>query len=96
LKTLTIRISRSTHDLLRELARRSDRSMVQLVDEAVRDYQRKRFWDDYQASYTALKADSRAWAEYQEEVGAWEATIADGLEEPAHEPRTKRKPAVPR
>jgi predicted transcriptional regulator len=81
--SLTIRVSRSTHELLRDLAARSNVTMASLLDEAVRDLKRKRFWADYHASVTALKADPQAWADLQSEVAAWDNTLADGLEEPS-------------
>jgi hypothetical protein len=80
METLTIRVSRSTHAILRELAAKSDMTMTQVVDEAVRELRKKRFWADYHASYAALKADPDAWADLQEEAAAWDSTLADGLE----------------
>jgi hypothetical protein len=79
--TLTIRVSRSTHELLRELAARSDTTITAVVDEAVRELQRKRFWADYNAASEALRADPKAWADLQHEDSAWDQTLADGLQE---------------
>ena len=78
--SLTIRVSRSTHTLLRELAAKTNANMTAIVDEAVRDYQRKAFWADYQAAASALKAEPSAWADILEGVEAWDVTLADGLE----------------
>jgi hypothetical protein len=85
MKTLTIRVSRSTHAILRELAAESDVTMAQVVDEAARVLRKKRFWADYHASYAALKADPDAWADFQNEIAAWDVTLADGLEAPSEE-----------
>ena len=79
--SLTIRVSRSTHELLRELADKSDATITAVVDEAVRDLQRKKFWADFNAACEALQADPAAWADLRQEDAAWEATLADGLEE---------------
>ena len=82
--SLTIRVSRSTHDLLRDLAAESNTTMAGLVDEAVRELQRKRFWDEFDASITALEADPRGWEALQQEYALWEATLGDGLEDATH------------
>ncbi len=80
MESLTIRVSRSTHGLLRQLAARSGATMTEIVDRAVREYERARFWADYQAAYAAMEADPAGLADLQGEVNAWDATSADGLE----------------
>jgi hypothetical protein len=57
---MTIRISRSTHALLHELAMASGLTMSQVVDEAARELRNKRFWKVYHASYSALESDPDA------------------------------------
>ena len=52
-----------------------------MVDEAVRDLQRKKFWADFNAKCEAIQADPEARADLRQEDAAWEATLADGLEE---------------
>ncbi len=79
--SLTIRVSRSTHGLLRELADQTGDTMTDIVDRAVREYQRRQFWADYHAAYAALRADPSAWADLQGEVESWDSTSADGLED---------------
>jgi predicted transcriptional regulator len=94
-QSLTIRVSRSTHELLRELADRSNATITAVVDEAVRDLQRKKFWADFNAACEALQADPEAWAGLRQEDAAWEATLADGLDEeirPDERPRRRGKP----
>jgi hypothetical protein len=90
--SLTIRIGRSTHELLRGLADKSNETITALVDEAVRDLQRKRFWAEFNAECEALQADPASWAHLRDEDQAWEATLADGLEEerPTDEPQRGR------
>ena len=87
--SLTIRISRPTHELLRDLANKSNATITAVVDEAVRDLQRKKFWADFNATCEAIQADPVAWADLQREDAAWEETLADGLEE---EPRSNEHP----
>jgi hypothetical protein len=77
---LTIRVSRSTHVLQRNLATQSNSTITAVVDEAVRDLQRRKFWADSNAACGAIQADGAAWAGLWQEDVSWEATLADGLE----------------
>ena len=79
--SLTIRVSRSTHELLRGLADKSNATITAVVDEAVRDLQRKKFWADFNVACEALQADSVACSDLRREDAAWEETLADGLAE---------------
>jgi predicted transcriptional regulator len=88
MESLTIRVSRSTHGLLRELAEQTGDTMAEIVDRSVREYQRRRFWADYHAAYAAIQADPQARADLQGEVEGWDSTSADGLEDRANGPGT--------
>ena len=45
------------------------------------DLRRKRFFEELDAGYAALRADPEAWAAEELEVRAlWDNTLADGLE----------------
>jgi predicted transcriptional regulator len=95
--SLTIRVSRSTHELLRDLADKSNATITALVDEAVRDLQRKKFWADFNAACEAVQADPAAWADLRQEDAAWETTLADGLQEENQsdaQPRRRGKPGT--
>jgi predicted transcriptional regulator len=93
--SLTIRVSRSTHELLRDLADRSNATITAVVDEAVRDLQRKKFWADFNAACSAIQADPAAWADLRQEDAAWEATLADGLEEEQRSDEHRRRRGKP-
>jgi predicted transcriptional regulator len=82
--SLTIRVNRSTHDLLRKLAERESKPMSQIVEEAVRDLEERRFWAEYHAAYAALAAAPDAWADFHNERSAWDGTLTDGLEDALH------------
>lgn len=93
--SLTIRVSRSTHELLRDLADKSNATITAVVDEAVRDLQRKKFWADFNAACEAIQqADPEAWADLQREDAVWDSTLTDGLsdeEQQSHEQFSKRR-----
>jgi hypothetical protein len=77
----TIRVNKPTIDMVRELAAKSETTMTAIVEAAVREYRANQFWKEVEAGYAALRADPEAWAEYQEEIRAWDCTLADGLED---------------
>lgn len=93
--SLTIRVSRSTHELLRDLADKSNATITAIVEEAARDLHRKKFWADFNAACEAIqKADPEAWADLQREDAAWDSTLADGLsdeEQQSHDQSKKRR-----
>lgn len=55
--------------------------MQQVLDQALELYRRQRILEETNAAYAALRADPAAWAEVEAERRAWDATLADGLEE---------------
>jgi hypothetical protein len=81
---------------LRLLATETGKTMAQIVEEAIESYRRSRFWAEYNAAYAALRADPAAWEDYQREIKAWDATLADGLEPETDEQPTTRKRSKPR
>lgn len=76
-----VRISEQTHQTLRDMARAEHDSMQSVLDKAVEEYRRRRFLEDVNAAYAALREDPEAWKEVEEERSAWDATLGDGLPE---------------
>lgn len=74
-----VRISEQAHQALREIARAEDSSMQSVLDKAVEEYRRRRFLEEVNAAYAALREDPEAWKEVEEERSAWDATLGDGL-----------------
>ena len=58
-----VRISESTHATLRSLAAEGGETMQAVLDKAVEDYRRRRFWDQVEAAAGDLRKDSAAWQE---------------------------------
>ncbi len=76
----TIRINRRSHQVLRALARESHRSMQQVLDAAIERERRQAFFQGINDGYAKLRADPKAWAEYQAEFKVWDVTLMDGLD----------------
>jgi len=77
----TVRIDSSTHKMLQTLSAQTGRKMQEILGEAVELYRRKLLLDKANAAFAALKADSQAWKEEQEERAAWDVTLLDGLKD---------------
>ncbi len=76
----TVRISETSHHLLKELAEQTGQTMTQVLDKALDAYRRKLFFERLNAGYAELRADSEAWAEHLAERKLWDATLLDGLD----------------
>lgn len=78
-QSATVRISEQSHHRLRELAAQSGEPMQAVLDKALEQYRRQKFLEECSAAYAALQQDPLAWADYQEELAAWDVTLMDGL-----------------
>ncbi len=76
-----VRITGHTHQALREMAQAEHQSMQSVLKKAVEEYRRRRFLEDVNAGYAALRNDPEAWQEIQAERAEWE-TMSDGLPAP--------------
>lgn len=77
----TVRISAQAKEKLKKLAAETGRKMQTVLDEAIELYRRQRFLEEANAAFAALRADREGWAAEQAERAAWDATIADGLDD---------------
>jgi predicted transcriptional regulator len=77
----TIRVSEKARATLHELALLEGTPMAAVVEQAIEQYRRQRLFAAANADYLALRADPAAWRAYQDELAAWDVTLADGLEE---------------
>lgn len=76
----SVRISKQTHDALKDLAAREHRSLGDVLDEAIAQYRERQFWQDTREAYTRLREDPDAWQAYKDELAEWDATLMDGLD----------------
>ena len=84
----TVRVDERLHATLREIARDEKRSIGQVIEDAIKRYQKERFWAEFQEDYARLRADPVAWKDYQDEIALWDTLAGDGLEneEPYYSP----------
>jgi predicted transcriptional regulator len=77
----TIRIDDDVAAKLRELAKKENRAIGQVVGDAVDHYQKEKFWREVEASVARLRANPVAWQDYQEEIRFFEGGSMDGLQD---------------
>ncbi len=82
MSSATVRISPPVHEKLKRIAARSGVTLSHALEMAVESFRRQMLLEETNRAYAALRSDPERWAEEQEERAAWEATLADGLEEP--------------
>ena len=75
----TVRLSPDAYSALKQLAETSGDSMQDILGRAIEAYRREVFMQEANASYAALRHDPQAWADWQAELRAWDATLLDGL-----------------
>lgn len=75
-----VRVSESTHQLLRTLAAQAGESMQDVVERAVEHYRRKAFLEGLNNDFLNLQEDTAAWKDEEEERALWDNTVQDGLE----------------
>ena len=79
-QTATVRISEETHNLLRDMAAERDESMQAVLDKALEQYRRQRFWEDMKTAYAAIEREPEALAAEKREFALFEGTLMDGLD----------------
>ncbi|NOT48170.1 MAG: toxin-antitoxin system protein [Acidobacteria bacterium] len=76
-----VRVSESTHDVLRSLSRKEGKPMQDILDEAVEEYRRKAFLEGLSLDFEVLRANVEIGKEDEEEAALWDASLMDGLED---------------
>lgn len=91
--TTTVHIDDELHAMLREIAEREDRSVDQVLEDAVRRYRKEQFWKGVYADLARLRSDPEEWKRYQAEITLWDSTSDDALdnEEPYYTPEEEEE-----
>jgi len=73
-----VRVSNSTHQILRNLSLEVGESMQTIIEQAVEQYRRRRFLEGLSQDFKVLKEDAESWQEELEERKLWDKTSLDG------------------
>ncbi|MCD6197682.1 MAG: toxin-antitoxin system protein [Deltaproteobacteria bacterium] len=76
--TPTIRISKTTHELLHTLASQDNTSMQAIVEQAIEHYRRQRFLEGLSADFTNLRENNESWHDELQERQQWDIALGDG------------------
>jgi hypothetical protein len=79
-KGTMVRVTEKGYSYLRRMADEDDKTLQAVLEEAIVEYDRKRFFEKADAAYRALRADSEAWEEEQRERKLSEGTLMDGID----------------
>jgi len=74
----TVRISKESGDILREIAAQERKSLQAILDTAIEEYRRRRFLQEANKAYSVLRENPKKWKMEQEERKQWETTLSDG------------------
>lgn len=77
----TVRVREQTRETLRALCSQMDRTMSELLDEAVELYRRRVFVAEANAAFERLRANAQEWRKELEERAEWDCAARDGLED---------------
>ena len=78
--TTQVRVSSSTHQVLRSLSHEAGESMQTIIEQAVEQYRRRKFLEGLNQDFKTLKEDAQSWQEELEERELWNKTLLDGVE----------------
>lgn len=78
-KSPMVRMSPWAHQTLKKLAAQRKVTLHAVIDQAIEAYSRQLFLEQVNAGYKQLKADPRAWKDYQKEFSDWDVTLLDGI-----------------
>ncbi len=77
----TVRISGEAKAKLHALASSTNKTMQDVLDEAVELYRRRVFLAEANAAFRRLRQNPQAWEDENREREAWDSTLSDGLGE---------------
>lgn len=73
----SIRVSGDSHAILSQLSEQSRQPLQAVADAAIEHYRRHRMMEATNQAYAALRGDTKAWDEFQQEMAVWDDTLAD-------------------
>jgi len=80
-RSTTVRIGPKGHRILKKLSSKSGETMPAILDRALEEFRRARFFEDVDAAYAVLQADPQACQEELDERALWEGAGPDDLED---------------
>lgn len=79
----SIKVSSSSYEILKEIAKIENESMQAIIDRLLREYRTKKFFEEVRLSYKNMSEED--WKEEMRERKLFENTLTDGLEDEENE-----------
>jgi len=79
-KTTTVRIDKSTYEVIKKLSLELKESMQSIIEKAIKEYNKKILLENTAKAFANLKSNKELWKEELEERNLWDNTLED-LEE---------------
>jgi hypothetical protein len=76
--SVMVRVEAELRDLLRVISKETGKPAGEILEEALELYRRRRFLEEANRSFAALRRDPKRWKEELAERRAWESTLMDG------------------
>jgi predicted transcriptional regulator len=80
-QTTTIRVTKELYNAIRALSSQQNDTVQTVLEEAVKEYKRRRFFEQMDAAFARLRADEADWKEELSERRAWDGLLMDGIRE---------------
>lgn len=71
------RLTEETYSLVIRIADETGQTQQEVIERAVRLYERERFFSEFESDFARLHADKDAWAEVEAERADWNGTLPD-------------------
>jgi hypothetical protein len=75
------RLTEEAYSVVLRIADETGQTQQEVIERAVKLYERDRFFSEMEADFDRLHSDANAWAELQSEREEWENTLADASPE---------------
>ena len=81
MSSIAVRIPKSTHERLRQLAEAEHKSIGEVASELLDAYEREKFWREYERTSAEAQADPELRRAMQKEQREFDGTLMDGLQD---------------
>jgi predicted transcriptional regulator len=75
----TIRISPASHQSLTQMAKETNSSLQEILDQAIENQRRHLLLERSNRAYAKLRQNKKAWQAWQAELRQLDATLTDGI-----------------
>ena len=75
----TIRISPAAHQSLTQMAKETNSSLQEMLDQAIENQRRRLLLERTNLAYSKLRQNKKAWKAFRNELRKLDATLSDGI-----------------